>query len=312
MSNEEIWRQIDDFNYEVSDRGNIRNTKTQKILIPSIKNGYQMVHINHKSYTLHRLIAQIFIQNPDNKNKVNHKDGNKLNNITDNLEWVTQKENVQHSVDNKLIQPKLRPVKQFTLDGIFIKEYESIQAASNIVEKTTRAIEKVCNRVNKTAGGFTWQFSNPVQQCDINQAKDIIGYPRYKITPDGNIYSKRSNRAMIQQTNANGYKWIQLCVNNKKKNFYIHQLVAQHFIENPDKKQIVNHIDGNKTNNNVDNLEWVTHSENLIHYHTFLKDKPRKSKNSSSDEEVNDSTDDEVTDDETKYGSLKYLRRLKI
>lgn len=76
---------------------------------------------------------------------------------------------------------------------------------------------------------------------------------------------------MKLQTNISGYMWIQFSVNSVKKNYYIHQLVASHFIPNPDGKQFVNHKDGNKTNNKVENLEWVTQSENTQHYYNELR-----------------------------------------
>jgi len=59
--------------------------------------------------------------------------------------------------------------------------------------------------------------------------------------------------------------YVTLCENRKKKNMYIHRLVAEAFIDNPENKKFVNHIDYNKSNNNIDNLEWVTASENMIH-----------------------------------------------
>ena len=75
---------------------------------------------------------------------------------------------------------------------------------------------------------------------------------------------------MKLQKNSNGYLWIQFSINNKKKNYYVHQLVAQTFIENPFNKKFVNHKDKNKENNNINNLEWVTTSENMIHCYNKL------------------------------------------
>jgi ribosomal protein L24E len=65
-----------------------------------------------------------------------------------------------------------------------------------------------------------------------------------------------------------------LCKNRLKQNFYIHRLVAQAFIENCDEKDFVNHKDLDKTNNNPSNLEWVTHSENIIHMYDKTNNNP--------------------------------------
>lgn len=103
-----IWKTIQiNPKYEVSNLGDVRNIKTQKILKPQIKpNGYSDVDLNMKDIRkcgmyIHRLVALAFIPNPYNKPNVNHKDLNKQNNTVDNLEWVTQKENVQHYFKNR-------------------------------------------------------------------------------------------------------------------------------------------------------------------------------------------------------------------
>ena len=78
--------------------------KNGKILKPVLqKNGYLTVSLNKngksKTVHIHRLVAETFLTNPDKLPEVNHKDGNKLNNCVENLEWCTSKENVQHSLE---------------------------------------------------------------------------------------------------------------------------------------------------------------------------------------------------------------------
>lgn len=119
---EEIWKAIKEYNnyYEVSNFGNVRSldriAKTKagvikptkgKVLRLTLKNnGYKTVMLcvndKRKRFHVHRLVAQAFIPNPENKSEVNHKDGNKANNNVANLEWNTKSENMQHAVLNNL------------------------------------------------------------------------------------------------------------------------------------------------------------------------------------------------------------------
>jgi len=92
----EEWRTISDFPiYNVSNFGNIKNTVTGQVLKNSVKAGYcnvSLINENHKkTLKVHRLVALAFIDNPENKSDVNHKDKNKLNNKLMNLEWMTRK-----------------------------------------------------------------------------------------------------------------------------------------------------------------------------------------------------------------------------
>lgn len=84
--------------YEVSELGEIRNRKTKHVIKPRLSDrGYLKIQLNRKTYRVHRLVAQSFIDNPLNLPEVNHKDGDKTNNTVSNLEWVSKKENIQHS-----------------------------------------------------------------------------------------------------------------------------------------------------------------------------------------------------------------------
>ena len=96
-------------------------------------------------------------------------------------------------------------------------------------------------------------------------------YPNYDIYDTGRICNKKGHE-MIQTINSNGYSMV--CLSNKGKSRLcsVHRLVAKAFIPNPENKPEVNHKDGNKQNNRVDNLEWATDREQMIHaYSTGLR-----------------------------------------
>jgi hypothetical protein len=105
--------------------------------------------------------------------------------------------------------------------------------------------------------------------------KDIIGYENYyQISNYGNVKSLersfhlggiRKEKILKFSINTSGYFQVTLQKNGEKKNYLVHKLVALHFIPNPDNKSEINHKDGNKLNNLINNLEWCTRSENALH-----------------------------------------------
>lgn len=94
--------------------------------------------------------------------------------------------------------------------------------------------------------------------------RDVVGYDDYQVTSWGRVFSKRNGKFVRQEMNEKGYLRVSLYIGNERKHFKVHRLVAQAFIPNPFKKPQVNYIDGNKQNNSVTNLEWVTNTENVI------------------------------------------------
>lgn len=106
--------------------------------------------------------------------------------------------------------------------------------------------------------------------------KDIKGYEGlYQVSNMGMVKSlwrtnqyckKRIDNIMHTFDNGNGYKYITLRKNGCSKNHYLHRLVAEAFIPNPSNKKEINHLDFDKTNNKVSNLEWADRSDNQIHY----------------------------------------------
>lgn len=94
--------------------------------------------------------------------------------------------------------------------------------------------------------------------------KPIVGFEDYKINQFGEVINKH-DKMLKHSTDRYGYKFVTLYRNKKPNIKYIHRLVALSFIPNPDNKETVNHINGNKGDNKLENLEWATYSENIRH-----------------------------------------------
>ncbi len=108
----------------------------------------------------------------------------------------------------------------------------------------------------------------------VENWKDIKDYEGlYQISDKGLVKSLITGNIRMLQKNKWGYSVVILTKNKKQKQHFVHRLVAEAFIPMQEGKYEVNHIDGNKTNNNVSNLEWCTKSENIRHaFRTGLKD----------------------------------------
>jgi len=99
-----------------------------------------------------------------------------------------------------------------------------------------------------------------------NIERGVVGYEElYKVDIFGNVTRAKDGKKMAQQINKFGYANVSLCKNGKQKQHKVHRVIAEAFIPNPLNKPQVNHIDGDKLNNVVWNLEWVTPKANNIH-----------------------------------------------
>ena len=119
----EQWKSIEGYGgrYQISDQGRFlsfgRNMKTPTLLKYDIMdNGYAKVYLyKDKKRTMHyahRLVAEAFLPNPDNRPEVNHEDANRLNNAVSNLKWVTSKENTEHSISHGLRHPEVTKMRK--------------------------------------------------------------------------------------------------------------------------------------------------------------------------------------------------------
>lgn len=96
--------------------------------------------------------------------------------------------------------------------------------------------------------------------------KDIPGYElHYEVSNTGKVRNKRSGKILKPFTNSNNHFMVGLSINGNTKRFLVHRLIALVFLQNPKNLPIINHKDGNPSNNNVENLEWCTQKHNIHH-----------------------------------------------
>ena len=157
---QEIWKRFKDTDYQVSNLGNVFSVYNGKQLKPFMNDRYLVVDLFaytvRQRIAVHRMVAIAFIENPDNKEYVNHIDGNKLNNCVDNLEWVTASENSIHAVATGL--SPIGGAK--TLAKLTEKDVLEIQAAFEAGEKDFVLAEKygvTSGVISSIRLGKTWK-----------------------------------------------------------------------------------------------------------------------------------------------------------
>lgn len=265
------WKPVPGFtNYEASTLGEVRNIHTKHVLSTLLDaEGYLSCHLtsdegNKKTWKVHRVIALTFLPNPYNLPTVNHINLIRNDNRVENLEWASMKYQIQHRGPLKLqtlrrvlqVDPSTNEIVHMHCDIRDAAEYLISNKLTKTIKQETamrhlwRAIVK-----KKLKCNFFWTYeaSEEIQ----NEQWKVFG--KVQVSNKGRV--KKKDGSITFGTNSNGYK----CVTIQGKCVKIHQLVAIVFIPNPNNLPIVNHLDGNKWNNDVSNLVWCTHAENVQH-----------------------------------------------
>ena len=164
----EIWRDIPDYEgiYQVSNLGEIRSCKTNRIR-KQIKqrSGYMRIILTknkkQKAFFVHTLVAKCFVENTNNSPYVNHIDGNKENNDSNNLEWVTASQNMKHAINKGLVKrhPWSVKVSQYSLDGRFIKTWDRMADVAKFLDCHHSQVSDCCRGKQKTCKGYIWKYA---------------------------------------------------------------------------------------------------------------------------------------------------------
>lgn len=171
----EIWKDVPNYEglYQVSNLGRVKSFRkstkfgcqAEFILKPSVaNNGYAQVALykntKKQKFLVHRLVASVFLPNPDNLPQINHKDENRLNNNITNLEWCTAEYNNAYGTARiRAIDTRSKPIEQLTYDGKVIAIYRSSRLASELLGIKKATIIQAINK-HTQCQGYYWQFSS--------------------------------------------------------------------------------------------------------------------------------------------------------
>ena len=295
---QEIWKNIHpDYGcvgYKISNLGRVFIEGTGKLMKFRLnQDGYINCRFtredDRKNFMIHELVLATFEgSKPTKSHTVDHINKTRYDNKINNLRWATKQQQNENRNKYSKIGAKGIPVDVYSDDNEFIKTYKNATSAANELEIDNEMILKCC-RYNKKKpteakykryAGYIWKFPNTTVENEIwkvidykclGQTYEVSNLGRVKISSIDKISELTNLYENYPDDHPNKYVRISLCNKNPDidTKYYVHNLVAYAFIENPDPENydIVNHKDGVKYHNSIDNLEWCSQSMNVQHAH---------------------------------------------
>jgi len=265
--------------YQISTRGQVGNKQTGYLLSLSESKGYKRISLyqddgKQKSCLVHRLVALTFIPNPENKSTVNHKNHDRTDNSVCNLEWATVTDQNRHK--QKVKTRRYRLINQFTLNRQFVKTWNSKKEL-----KENGLNPNMNNSPNGTVHAeYVFQYADLCVYPGEVFVPMIVEGNTIAVSNMGRYYRFLNGKIRSGITGGNptaeGYMY---CTINKHP-YLLHRLTAHAFVVRPSHLEniphdelVINHKDGNKANNVIDNLEWCTNAENIQHSYDQLSHK---------------------------------------
>ena len=273
--------------WQVSSFGRCRDTRG-KITIGWLEaSGYRRVKILGQNTYVHRVVVYAFLGPPPSEAawQVNHIDGNRNNNQIDNLEWVSQSENTCHFYATNPSRGtarsgSVRPVMIRHFGSHTWTRYSSIKLAAEALSQPYTTVQGRCHR-NLQVDGYEYQMA-PLPQVDLpgEEWRPMIDPRSGSVVRGRNVSSlgrikSKAGHISFGSVKKDGYSYTRIKVGSIShyQDELVHRLVAAAFLGLPPTSEHsqVNHIDGNRSNNAVGNLEYVTPAENNAHRYANLK-----------------------------------------